>query len=516
MFSESGKFGQVGIPMAEKSVIIIGAGLAGLATGCYGQLNDFQTRIFEHHTTAGGVAAYWKRKGYLIDGGIHFVMQSPPDTLIDVLYKEMGLEQLQIVPLTCIGKVIDEVTGRNIEMSQDLNQVAADLKAFCPEDGKTIDWLIKGAQELQGKNIFGMGFGMTKELMGRFGMLKMGWEMRGFLKYMMGKNNQSVAEFCEKTPVHDPWLRFILRNLFLPQVPVWFIKMYLALLGEGMLGLLKNGCEEFVKLLEKRYLNLGGDITFRAKVEEILVENNQAVGVRLADGSEHRADYVVSAADYHSTIHQLLHGRYSNRKIAERFEKWALLDPFLQVSFGVKRTFPDDPWAVVYRLKNPIQLGSSTIESMFMRICNYAPGFAPKGRTLIQPMFETNWSYWASLRDNPENYRAEKQRVADECIQRLEVHYPGISKQVEMTDVATPHTYWRYTLNHEGSYMGWSPTPKLLTQMIERTLPGLSNFYLAGQWVTPGGSVPASMLTGRNAIEIICRREKQDFTTARA
>jgi phytoene dehydrogenase-like protein len=506
----------VGISTAEKSVIIIGAGLAGLATGCYGQMNGFQTRIFEHHTTAGGVAAYWKRKGYLIDGGIHFVMQSPPDTVIDVLYKEMGLDQLQIVPLTCIGKVIDEATGRSIEVTQDLDQAAADMKSFFPDDSKTIDWLIRGAQELQGKNILSMGFGMAKELMGRFGMLKMSWEMRGFLKYMMGKNNQSVAEFCEKTPIHDSWLRFILQNLFLPQVPVWFIKMYLALLGDGMLGLLKNGCEEFVKLVEKRYWNLGGDITYRAKVEEILVEGNQAVGVRLADGSEHRADHVVSAADYHSTIHQLLQGRYTDRKITERFEKWPLLDPFLQVSFGVKRTFPDEPWAVVYRLQKPMQMGSSTIESFFIRICNYAPSLAPKGRTLIQPMIETDWSHWVKLREAPEKYTAEKQRIADECLLRLEAHYPGISKQVEMTDVATPHTYWRYTLNHEGSYMGWSPTPKLLTQLIERTLPGLSNFYLAGQWVTPGGSVPASMITGRNAIEIICQREKQEFMTTRA
>jgi phytoene dehydrogenase-like protein len=506
----------VGISTAEKSVIIIGAGLAGLATGCYGQMNGFQTRIFEHHTTAGGVAAYWKRKGYLIDGGIHFVMQSPPDTVIDVLYKEMGLDQLQIVPLTCIGKVIDEATGRSIEVTQDLDQAAADMKSFFPDDSKTIDWLIRGAQELQGKNILSMGFGMAKELMGRFGMLKMSWEMRGFLKYMMGKNNQSVAEFCEKTPIHDSWLRFILQNLFLPQVPVWFIKMYLALLGDGMLGLLKNGCEEFVKLVEKRYWNLGGDITYRAKVEEILVEGNQAVGVRLADGSEHRADHVVSAADYHSTIHQLLQGRYTDRKITERFEKWPLLDPFLQVSFGVKRTFPDEPWAVVYRLQKPMQMGSSTIGSFFIRICNYAPSLAPKGRTLIQPMIETDWSHWVKLREAPEKYTAEKQRIADECLLRLEAHYPGISKQVEMTDVATPHTYWRYTLNHEGSYMGWSPTPKLLTQLIERTLPGLSNFYLAGQWVTPGGSVPASMITGRNAIEIICQREKQEFMTTRA
>ena len=501
--------------MADPSIIIIGAGLAGLATGCYGQMNGFQTRIFEHHTKAGGVAAYWKRKDYLIDGGIHFVMQSPPGTVIDDLYQEMGLDQMRIIPLTCLGKVIDEETGQSIEVTNDLKQVAADLKAIFPQDSKTIEWLIRGARDLQGKNIFGMGFGMAKELIGRFGMLRMGWEMRGFLKYMMGKNNQSVAEFCNRTPVHDSWLRFILHSLFLPQVPVWFIKMYLALLGEGLLGLLENGCEEFVRLVEKRYSDLGGEVTYRAKVDEVLVENDRAVGVRLADGTIHRADYVVSAADYHSTVYHLLSKQYVNQKIEERFNKWTLIDPFLQISFGVKRKFPDDPWVVMYRLQNPLQLGSTSKGAMSMRICNYTPKFAPEGRTLIQPMLETDWDYWANLHGEKEKYKAEKQRVANECLERLEVHYSGISQQVEMTDVATPYTYWRYTYNHKGSYMGWNLTPKILTQIIERTLPGLSNFYLAGQWVTPGGSVPASMITGRHAIEIICRKEKQSFISTR-
>ncbi|CAG0990724.1 MAG: hypothetical protein MPEBLZ_02215 [Candidatus Methanoperedens nitroreducens] len=60
--------------MTNKSIIIIGAGLAGLSTGCYSQMNGYQTHIFVHHTKPGGVATCWKSKGYTIDGGIHFLM----------------------------------------------------------------------------------------------------------------------------------------------------------------------------------------------------------------------------------------------------------------------------------------------------------------------------------------------------------------------------------------------------------------------------------------------------------
>ena len=39
--------------MTDKSVIIIGAGIAGLAAGCYARMNGYRTRIFELHDLPG-------------------------------------------------------------------------------------------------------------------------------------------------------------------------------------------------------------------------------------------------------------------------------------------------------------------------------------------------------------------------------------------------------------------------------------------------------------------------------
>jgi phytoene dehydrogenase-like protein len=77
--------------MSEKSIIIIGAGLAGLSTGCYAQMNGYQSHILEHHSQPGGVAAAWKRRDYLIDGGIHFVMGHKPGTGLYELYRQLGI-----------------------------------------------------------------------------------------------------------------------------------------------------------------------------------------------------------------------------------------------------------------------------------------------------------------------------------------------------------------------------------------------------------------------------------------
>ncbi len=38
---------------------------------------------------------------------------------------------------------------------------------------------------------------------------------------------------------------------------------------------------------------------------------------------------------------------------------------------------------------------------------------------------------------------------------------------------------------------------------MKKTLPGLKNFYMAGQWVEPGGSIPKVILSGRNVTQVI-------------
>jgi phytoene dehydrogenase-like protein len=64
--------------------------------------------------------------------------------------------------------------------------------------------------------------------------------------------------------------------------------------------------------------------------------------------------------------------------------------------------------------------------------------------------------------------------------------------------------------------MGWSPTAKVLMSKMEISLPKLSNFYMVGQWATPGGGVPPSLISGRNLIQVLCHREHRPFKTTEA
>ena len=74
----------------SKSIIIIGAGIAGLAAGCYGQMNGYRTQIFELHDLPGGLCTAWERKDYIFDGCIHYLFGTAPGQPFAQVWEELG------------------------------------------------------------------------------------------------------------------------------------------------------------------------------------------------------------------------------------------------------------------------------------------------------------------------------------------------------------------------------------------------------------------------------------------
>ena len=129
--------------------------------------------------------------------------------------------------------------------------------------------------------------------------------------------------------------------------------------------------------------------------------------------------------------------------------------------------------------------------------------------------FSTDYDYWDALNRQPDLYKAEKEQIADTVVSLLDKRFPGLARQVEMRDVATPMTWVRYTGNWRGSYEGWLPDADMLMKKMSKTLPGLKNFYMAGQWVEPGGGMPTAALSGRNVIQIICQKDEKRFAASK-
>ncbi|UCC93678.1 MAG: NAD(P)/FAD-dependent oxidoreductase, partial [Thermoplasmata archaeon] len=249
----------------------------------------------------------------------------------------------------------------------------------------------------------------------------------------------------------------------------------------------------------------------------VLVEDDRAVGVRLEDGGEHKADVVVSAADGRTTIFDMLDGIYVNKKVNGYYKDLKLFPPLIYVGLGIARTFDDVPTTITginFPFEEPVRIGDVERDHMSVQFYSYDPTLAPEGRTFARVHYPTDYDFWDRLSRDREAYRAEKERVADAVVAQLDRRFPGVGAKVEMRDVATPMTWVRYTGNWRGSFEGWIETTDTLTMRMSQSLPGLRDFYMAGQWVQPGGSVPAVAMSGRNAVQIICARDKRPFGTS--
>jgi phytoene dehydrogenase-like protein len=244
------------------------------------------------------------------------------------------------------------------------------------------------------------------------------------------------------------------------------------------------------------------------------VEAGCATGIRLADGAILRGDIVISAADGHSTLYDMLDGKFISPKFEEFYNRNETFPSLVFVALGVGRSFHATPHSYLFHLSSPFEIDPQTVlNDLYIRVHNFDPTLAPYGKTLITSMIETrNWEYWVNLQKNDlVRYAAEKQRIAQTLIDILEDKFGNVRDLVEMTDVTTPATIIGFTNNWKGSFEGWLLTPETGFTQLPSTLPDLDNFYMCGHWVAIGGGLPAAMISGRNVAQLICAKENIQF-----
>jgi len=499
--------------MNEKSVIIIGGGLTGLSAGCYGLMNGYRTSIFELHSIAGGVCTAWKRKGYTIDGAVNWVMGTRPGTEFYRFWEELGAAPGWKIHNHDLYLVNESRDGKPFFVYCDADRFEEYLLEVSAEDEGVIKELTGAIRKA---STLSMPVDKPQEnysMLDKVKMIKMITQVGFFKKW----GNTSIGDFAAR--FKNSFLREMLSESFGPENPMIMALFVLGFQHSKSAGYIIGGALSLVGSIEKRYLDLGGEINYNSRVVKILVENDRAVGIRLADGSEHRADWVVSAADGRTTIFDMLDGVYLDEKVKRKYNNPNLFEPLVYVGLGVARQLEDLPASIgglSYPLSKPIVIAGEEKKSINVRSYCFDPTMAEQGKNTLVVQFTTNYDYWHKLKQEPEQYRAEKTAIVQAVIAGLEERFPGITGQVEMTDLATPITWERYTGNWRGSYEGWmfdsdfSPLSSM-----RKTLPGLKNFYMAGQWVNPGGGIPTAVMSGNHTIQMICREDHKSFTSSK-
>ena len=504
------------------SIAIIGAGIAGLSAGCYLQMNGYQTHIFEAHAIPGGLCTGWNRKGYTFDGCIHWLAGSGPASPFYQMWSELiDMSAIRFVDHDLRFDVELELADRHgdrvFHLYADLGRLESYLKDVAPEDGSTIDAFIGSIRTLQ-KYPLPPLWDVATEVRTWRDQIKL-LKLLPFLIYAQKWSKITNVQFAER--LKNPFLQAGFRRFFDGKAfSILGMTMQLAMFDLKCAGFPVGGSRAFAQRIADRYESLGGTIHYRTPVRRILVKRDRAVGIELENGQKHVADMVISAADGHWTIFEALGSRHVDQSIRDLYDGKTLevFESMILVSLGIARTFEAEPHLLRFRLPEPMTLADGTrFEWMEAHIYNYDPTLAPSGKTAVTvTLYTRNHAYWTELRDRDRPaYRATKDELARQVIDRLDARLGEIKDKVEVVDVATPATFIRYTHNWQGSYQGWYPSHDLLTaKPLSKTLLGLDRFYMIGQWVEPGGGLPIVAQAGRNVAQMICKRDGRRFQTS--
>ncbi|MGB3199919.1 MAG: NAD(P)-binding protein, partial [Nodosilinea sp.] len=286
-------------------IIIIGAGISGLAAGCYAQMNGYRSQIFEANTLPGGLCTTAQPPpGYSFDGGIHYIFGTGPGQPFYQLWQELGAVQgLEFVNQSEFMQIRGP-QGDVLRVHSQPDQLEQHLLELAPDDAKLIAGFCNGVRTFKAFDL-SMLQQKPKSLMTAADWARLGKQVLPFMG-VLGKWSQlSLRDLAGQAK--NPFLRRALPHMFAwPDVPVMVGMSLLAYLDNGNAGFPVGGAIAFARAIEQRYLDLGGEIHYAAPVEQILVDHDQATGVRLASGEEHRADRVISACDGRRTIFDLL------------------------------------------------------------------------------------------------------------------------------------------------------------------------------------------------------------------
>ena len=339
----------------SKSVSIIGAGIAGLSVGCYLQMNGYQTQIFEMHDKAGGLCTAWQRKGYNVDGCLQWLWGSSPNHEAYKFWEELGaIQGKQIINLEELMR-IETLDGKSFSLYTNADRLEQEMKNLDPEDSEFIHDFAEAIRRFASLR---MPVDKNPELYTAVDYLKMSkfaFTMRSFNRWKI-----TISEFAQQ--FKNPGMRSFWQQVWEPNMSVLNMIMQLASTHNKSSGYPIGGSLPIVQSIEKRYANLGGKINFKDRINKIIVENNRSVGLRLANGSEVKSDCVISAADGHETIFEMLEGKFFDDKVQEYYSQFPVFTPLVYVGLGVNRSFEDTPKiisGIKFELQKSIKIGDS-------------------------------------------------------------------------------------------------------------------------------------------------------------
>jgi all-trans-retinol 13,14-reductase len=512
--------------------IVIGSGIGGLATAAL--LSTYAGKrvlVLERHYVPGGYTHVFHRHGYEWDVGLHYIGEiQNEETMLRRAFDQITDGQLK---WAAMPDVYDRVVigNRTYDFVSGVERFRARLKDYFPQDSAAIDGYIAAVQTVQRA---ADPYFMEKAIPGPVAYLMGGFLRAPFLRWA----NRTTADVLRDL-THNKELSGVLAAQWgdyglPPEQSSFAVHAIVANHYFEGASYPVGGASRIAETVAPVIERSGGKIVVNAEVSEILLKQNRAVGVRMADGREFRAGTIISDTGAHSTFDDLLRESPSSlEKARANLRRIPPSTAHLCLYVGVKESAanmgiagtnlwihptPDhDANAEQIKADPNAPFASLYISFPSAKDPDFERRHPDRCTVEVVTLVPYNWfERWQETRwkRRGEDYEALKLELAARLQRELEHHVPALSGKIDYTELSTPLST-RHFMNHRrGETYGLSATPERFRLRCLTPRTPIRNLYLTGQDIVTlgvagallGGVVTASALLRRNLVSTLSKR----------
>lgn len=497
-----------------RSIIIIGAGLGGLAAACRLAKSGFKVTVLEKNDSVGGKVNFLQAKGYKFDTGASLVTMPH---VFEELFEFCGRQLEDYLTLEKLDPICRYFwsDGTVFNASQNLEKTESEIACIAHDDVENFRKYLADAKrkyEIAERTFLATSLNELPRLLTPKYLPDL---LKISTLTTLDKHN---ASYFKSPKLRQLFNRFATYNGSSPyKIPATFALIPYVEFGLGA-WYVRGGIYEIPKALEKLARELGVEFRFNAPVEKIIIKNGKAVGVKISieeygeiEEEVLEADIIISNADaivtYRDLIEESERPSFTNKKLNRREPS----SSGFVLLLGVRRRFSqlahhniffsDDYKTEFHRIfKLKIFASRPTIY-----VCASSKTDTTQAPAGCENLFVlVNAPYTAEIT----KWHIEAEPYRDLIIKKLEKFgLNELKNSIEFEQIITPEDFKDIFNANRGSIYGVSSNGILSAfSRIPNKSKDIENLYFVGGATHPGGGMPLVLLSGKMAAEMILEK----------
>ena len=430
-------------------VLIIGAGMSGLAAGIRLAYYGKKVCILEKHHRVGGLNSFYSRDGHKFDVGLHamtnYVPKGTKSTPLPKLLRQLKLKAEDFALCQQRGSAI-KFPGKTLRFNNDLNLFVQEVVENFPAQADNFQKLLKTISEYEALALDAKPI-LACEVVSSIISDPLLIDMIFCPLMFYGNARENDMEFGQ------------------------FVIMFNSIFCEGF-ARPQDGVRHILNILVKQYEEHGGELRLKCGVRSIQVAKGRVESILLDNGEVLRADNVISSVGYVETMRLL--SDYDPARFKYDVGQLSFIEFIMvldkepaEMGYNTTITFFNNSDKFNYRKPDKLVDISSGV------ICcpNNFQFENPLSEAIIRVTNMANFDLWNRL--DKEEYRAQKAAWLETTLREVVQFVPDFRDSIVYSDIFTPKTIYKYTGHLNGAVYG---TPN----KIKTGITHLENLFICG------------------------------------